>query len=316
MSRRFYLNDCLPAQVQNGTDVVKLFRNMVADYRDMHRNAALDLEPSWVMSNVVDNVTLCGVSLRNALAQLKITDRELCGYASRLVTNSPLISYEEQQMTDDAELQLNFEFNGRDAHNLVVAQKLDMIAASLPVENALCVNHLSLLYTDPTSGEQIQRDIDNWYVGNQAGVGNTAIIVQMLTPPLPSKSQPMDRLTALLEQHGTVKYSKEFMKDWDRLGLEKQKLIVGRFEDALNAGLLFPANSNNMDIVKPDQKDKTSKVHELRQKGDGFRVYLECDKSAIYIALYGTKTYHHGADQEADFRLAKTIVERMRKNID
>lgn len=316
MSRRFYLNDCLPAQVQNGTDVVKLFRNMVADYRDMHRNAALDLEPSWVMSNVVDNVMLCGVSLRNALTQLKITDRELCGYASRLVTNSPLISYEEQQMTDDAELQMNFEFNGRNAHNLVVAQKLDMIAASLPVENTLCVNHLSLLYTDPTSGEQIQRNIDNWYVGNQAGVGNTAIIVQMLTPPLPPKSQPMDRLTALLEQHGTVKYSKEFMKDWDRLGLEKQKLIVGRFEDALNAGLLFPANSNNMDIVKPDQKDKTSKVHELRQKGDGFRVYLGCDKSAIYIALYGTKTYHHGADQEADFRLAKTIVERMRKGID
>ena len=82
MSRRFYLNDSLPAQVQNGTDVVKLFRNMVADYRDMHRNAALDLEPSWVMSNVVDNVMLCGVSLRNALTQLKITDRELCGYAS------------------------------------------------------------------------------------------------------------------------------------------------------------------------------------------------------------------------------------------
>lgn len=316
MSRRFYLNDCLPAQVQNGTDVVMLFRNMVADYRNMHRNAVLDLEPSWVMSNVVDNVTLCGVSLRNALAQLKITDRELCGYASRLVTNSPLISYEEQQMTDDAELQMNFEFNGRDAHNLLVAQKLDMIAASLPVEKTLCVNHLSLLYTEPTSGKQIQRDIDNWYVGNQAGIRNTAIIVQMLTPPLPSKSQPMDRLTALLEQHGTVKYSKEFMKDWDRLGSEKQKLIVGRFEDALNAGLLFPANSNNMDIVKPDQKDKTSKVHELRQKGDGFRVYLESDKSTIYIALYGTKTYHHGADQEADFRLAKTIVERMRKGID
>ena len=315
MSRRFYLNDCLPAQVQNGTDVVKLFRNMVADYRDMHRNSALDLEPSWVMSNVVDNVTLCGVSLRNALAQLKITDRELCGYASRLVTNSPLISYEEQQMTDDAELQMNFEFNGRNAHNLVVAQKLDMITASLPVEKNLCVDHLELVFTDSTSGNQLQRDIDNWFVDENAG-GNTAIIVQMLTPPLPSKSQPMNRLTALFELHGMVKYSKEFMKDWDKIGSEKQKLIVGRFEDALNAGLLFPANGNNMDIVKPDQKDKTSKVHELRQKGDGFRVYLECDKDTIFIALYGTKTNHHGADQEADFRLAKTIVERMRKDID
>lgn len=70
-----------------------------------------------------------------------------------------------------------------------------------------------------------------------------------------------------------------------------------------------------MDIVKPDQKDKTSKVHELRQKGDGFRVYFECDANAIYLALYGTKVYHHGANQDADFRIAKTVVERMRKGV-
>jgi hypothetical protein len=281
----------------------------------MHRKTSSRLEPSWVTNDYVDNVTLCGVGLKNILAQLKIGDRELFGYASRLVTNGSHIVYEEQQLADDEELQKLFEFNGRNAHNLLVAQKLDMIAASLPVENALCADHLGLLYTDPASGNQIQRDIDNWYVGNQAGIGNTAVIVQLLTPPLPLKSQPMERLTALLEQHGMVKYSKEFTKDWNMIGSEKQKLIVGRFEDALNAGLLFPANSNNMDIVKPDQKDRMSKVHELRQLGDGFRVYFECDNDAIFISLYGTKTYHHGANQDADFRVAKTIVKRMRQGI-
>jgi hypothetical protein len=105
-----------------------------------------------------------------------------------------------------------------------------------------------------------------------------------------------------------------FEDDWKTLGLETQRLVVCRFEDALNGGLLFPANNNNKNIVKQDEKDRTSKVHELRQIGNGFRIYFECDTDAIYIALYASKTYHHGKDQEADFRLAKTIVERLRRN--
>lgn len=313
MSRRFYLNDCLPAQVQNGTNVVALFRGMVMDYREMHKNRTLGLEPLWIMSDSVNNVILCGVTLKDILVQLKTTEHELYGYASRLVTSGALIAYEEEQLADDIELQQNFEFNGRSAHNLLVAQKRNMIVASPLVENALCANKFQLVYTAPVTGNQTKKEIDNWYVDNTSGVGNTAVIIQILTPPLPSKSQPLERLIAMLGQYGTVQYSDEFKKDWDKLGIEIQKLIVKRFEVAINAGLLYPANDKNMDIVKSDQKDKTSKVHELRQKGDGFRVYFECDADAIYLALYATKVYHHGADQDADFRIAKTVVERMRK---
>lgn len=315
MNRRFYLNDCLPAQVQNGTDVVNLFRDMVLDYRDMHKNQALGLEPLWMMSDSVNNVTLCGVALKDVLAQLKKTEHELYGYASRLVTSGALIAYEEDQLADDVELQQNFEFNGRNAHNLLVAQKCNMIVASPFVENELCVNKLQLVYTAPVTGVQTKKEIDNWYVDKKSGIENTAFIIQILTPPLPSKEQPLERLTALLGKNGKVRYSDMFKKDWDKLGIEIQKLIVKRFEVAINAGLLYPANDKNMDIVKPDQKDKTSKVHELRQKGDGFRIYFECDVDAIYIALYATKGYHHGADQEADFRIAKSMVECMRKEL-
>ena len=258
---------------------------------------------------------VCLQTYRIILTQLKSTERELYGYASRLVTSGIQVTYVEDQLAEDIELQQTYEFNGRDAHNLLVAQKLNMIAASLLVENALAANKLQLVYTDPTTGDQSKKEVDNWFVDKTAGVGNTAVIIQMLTPQLPPKIQPLDRLIALLGQHGSVQYSDEFKKDWDRLGTEVQKLIVKRFEVAINAGLLFPANDNNMDIVKPDPKDKTSKVHELRQKGDGFRVYFECDANAIYLALYGTKVYHHGADQDADFRIAKTVVARMRKGV-
>lgn len=316
MSRRFYLNDCLPAQVQNGTDVVTLFRDMVAEYKEMHKNKELGLELSWVMSDFVDNVELCGVGLKNLLAQLKATERELCGYASRLVTSGTQITYEEGQLAEDTEIQLGFEFSGRNAHNLLVAQKLNMIAASLPVEDALYVDKLKLVYTEQTTGCETNREIDNWYVNKSASIGNTAVIVKALTPPLPPETRPWERLNAILGQHGQVHCSKEFKNDWNRLGAEIQQLIVSRFIDALNAGLLFPAKDKNKNIVKSDKKDRTSKVHELRQKGDGFRIYFECDNDAIFLALYATKTYHHGVDQEADFRIAKTVVERLRNYID
>lgn len=308
MSKKFYLNDCLPAQTQNGTNVLALFHDMVLGYRDMHKNKSLSLDPSWVISDIFDKVTLCGVSLQSLLAQLK-TERDLYVYASRLVTGGSVISFEEPQLAGDTELKLNFSFNGHNAHNLLVAQKLDMIAASMPVENALCVDSLDLIYTDSATGNQILKEIKNWYINNSDDV------IRLLTPPLPPETEPWNRLIAMLNQHGMVKWSKIFKDDWDKLGKERQQLIVARFNDALDGGLLFPANSNNTNIVKPDQKDRTSKVHELRQIGDGFRVYFECDGDAIFIALFATKTHHYGASQEADFRYAKTIVSRLRKGI-
>lgn len=308
MSTRFYLNDCLPAQPQNGVNVVDAFRDLVKQFMELHKNKCLDIEQAWTTSDTVDNVVLCGMGLRQLLVKLK-PERELYSYASRLVSNGVPIIYQEAELADDAELLLAFMFNGRDARRLLMAQKLDMIAASMSVEDVLCVNSLQLIYTHPTTGVQNTRDIINWHVGNNA------YITHLLTPPLPPLTAPWDRLIAMLGQHGNVKWSKSFKEDWDKLGSGIQKLIVGRFEDALNGGLLFPANAKNKNILKPDQKDKTSKIHELRQKGDGFRVYLECDKDAIYIALYGTKTYHHGEDQESDFRIAKTEAERLRQGL-
>jgi len=308
MSTRFYLNDCIPSKPQNGVNVVDAFRDLIKQFIELRKNNCLDIDQVWTTSDNVDNVALCGIGLRQLLGMLK-PERELYSYASRLVTNGVPIIYQEAELAGDVELLLSFLFNGRDAHCLLIAQKLDMIAASISVENALSVNSLQLIYTHPTTGVQTIRAINNWHVGNNAYITN------LLTPPLPPLTAPWDRLIAMLFQHGVVKWSKSFKEDWDKLGSGIQQLIVGRFEDALNGGLLFPANANNKNILKPDQKDKTSKVHELRQKGDGFRVYLECDKDAIFLALYGTKTYHHGADQEADFKIAKTEAQRLRQEI-
>lgn len=306
MSTRFFLNDCLPPRPQNGVNVVDAFRDLVKQFMELRKNKNLDLEQSWTTSDTVDNVVLCGMGLRQLLGMLK-SERELYSYATRLVSNGIPIIYREAELAGDADLMLTFLFNGRDAHHLLIAQKLDMIAASMLVEGSLSANSLQLISTHPTTGVQTIKTVTNWHVGNNA------YITHLLTPPLPPLTAPWDRLIAMLGQHGEVKWSDSFKEDWDKLGSGIQQLIVGRFEDALNGGLLFPANGNNTNILKPDQKDKTSKIYELRQKGDGFRVYLECDKDVIYLALYGTKTYHHGSDQEADFRIAKTEAQRLRE---
>jgi len=309
MPNTFFLNDCLPAHPANGVNVVKLFRDMVTGYRDMHKNTALGLAQCWVTSDTVDKVMLCGVTLKYLVGQLK-NERDLYIYALRLTTGSNPLCYEEAQLAGDAELSLPFLCDGCNAHNLLVAKKLNMMAATLPVDTALCVNRLDLVYINPTTEDAMTYQIDNWYTGN------TAAIVSLLTPPMPAKKDTWNYLLRLLGQHGKVHWSKSFKADWDMLGQQVQELIISRFQDALNGGLLFPANGNNMNIVKPDQKDRASKVHELRQKGTGFRVYFECDADAMYLVLYGSKTIHHGENQEADFRIAKTIAARLRQGID
>lgn len=308
MSKRFYLNDCLPDLPEAGKDAGQLFREMVLSYKELHKNELLDLAQHWVTRDYADNVTLCSMTLRNLLGQLK-SNPTLFAYASKLVGSSTPLVYEEEQLADDPELRQECLCNERDAHYLLVAQKLDMMAASLPVEKKVCCNVLKLILKDIKENEETTKEIANWHVGNGKD------IIQLLTPPLPPKTEPWNRLMDLLGRRGNVVYSKEFKDDWDNLGSALQQLIVQRFEDALNAGLLYPANNGNMDIVKSDQIDKTSKVHELRQKGKGIRVYFECDTAVIYIVLYGSKTVHHGKDQAADFKLAKVIASRLRQGI-
>ena len=166
-----------------------------------------------------------------------------------------------------------------------------------------------MVLKDVQADRETTKQIPNWHIDNSES------IAILLTPPLPSVTEPWDRFMNLLGRHGKVVCSKLFKDDWNTLGSELQQLIVRRFEDALNGGLLFPANSNNMNIVKPDQWDRSSKVHELRHVGNGFRIYFECDADTIYIVLYGSKTIHHGKNQESDFRLAKKVVERLRQGI-
>lgn len=308
MPNIFYLNDSLPKQPSGGANVVALFGRMVSEYKKLHENTILELAPYWVTRDCVENVTICSMPLMHLLRQFK-NNPTLFTYASKLVRGYPPLIIQEEQLAGDPELVMDCMCDSHDAHYLLVAQKMDMIAASLPVEAGLCSDILDIVLTDLQRNTRKQKQINNWYVENSQA------ITQLLTPPLPPKTEPWNRLTKMLERRGKIFYSKIFEDDWNHLGSEIQRLVVQRFEDALNGNLLFPAKDTNKNIVKPDEHDRSSKVHELRQIGSGFRIYFECDNDAIYLALFASKTIHHGKDQKADFKYAKTVVDRLRKGI-
>lgn len=238
MSQRFYLNDCLPNQPEEGKDVGKLFKELVLGYKDLHKNEVLGLSQHWATSDYVDNVTICSMTLRSLLVQLK-SNPTLFTYASKLVGSSTPLIFEEGELEGDPELGQECLCRGRDAHMLLVAQKLDMIAATLPVEPHLCNDVLDLVIRDVQTEEETTKQIPNWHIDNSEA------IKQLLTPPLPPVTEPWQRLMTILERHGKVVCSNLFKQDWNTLGLELQQLIVQRFEDAINGGLLFPANNNS-----------------------------------------------------------------------
>lgn len=306
MPVRFYLNDSLPEQPTEGKDVGELFKSLVLGYKELRKNEVLGLAQHWTTSDYVDNVSLCSMPLRGLLVQLK-SNPTLFTYACKLVENEIPLKFEEEQLADDKELAKECVCNDCEAHMLLVAQKKNMIAATMPVEPRFCNDVLDLVIKDVQFEEEITKQIPNWHIDNSEA------IAQLLTPPLSPVTEPWNRLMDLLGRHGNVFCSNLFRQDWDSLGIERQQLIVQRFEDAINGGLLFPANNNNINIVKQDQRDRTSKVHELRQKGSGFRIYFECDDDAIFLALYRSKTVHYGKDQESDFRFAKKIVDELRQ---
>ena len=41
MPKRFYLNDCLPDHPEEGKNVGELFREMVLNYKELHKNELL-----------------------------------------------------------------------------------------------------------------------------------------------------------------------------------------------------------------------------------------------------------------------------------
>lgn len=304
MATRFYFNDCLPQQCTKG-DIYERFYALVDVFKDLRKTEGLDIDNFWTLADYYWQTNICQVPLgdiikRNNNPTTRTFLKKLVGEGTPL---SVQIDLRASNLKGAACL-----FNNRDARNLLLAHNEGMIAASVLAENELEADALRLNLKD-ANGKDSVTDVENLHENNRLYIEN------LLAHPLPPVDQPLERLKALFGNGKTVHASTAFYQDWKSLGIDIQKRIVTKFEDAQNAGVLFPAK-HNPPLIKRDEKDATSNVHELRSIGSGIRVYLECDNSTLYIALYNNKGNYAGNDQEADFRRAKKIVERMRRSME
>lgn len=305
MATRFYLNDCLPQQCTNG-DIYKRFYALVDVFRDLRNTEGLDIDNFWTLADYAWETEICQVPLMDIIN--RGTNPMQRAYMQKLVNEKLPLSTIEPSFLGNPLIEKEFRFNERNAHNLLVAHEAAMLSASVLAEKELEADTLQLLHTEDDDTKTIIQ-IDNLHEHNSTH------IAEILAPPLPSEHQPLERLKALFGNGRTVHASTAFYQDWKSFGIEMQKYIVTKFEDAKNAGVLFPAK-HNPPLLKRDEKDANSNVHELRSIGSGIRIYLECDASTLYIALYNNKGNYTGKDQDADFRRAKKVIERMRKGME
>lgn len=307
MAHKFYLNDCLPEQCQQGDIYVK-FEALVRSFKDLHSKKELDIDQYWTLADYWSNLTICGVQMKEIVKCTR--NRDLKSYTMQLLSRSQPVYFIEESLSECQEIKNNSQFNHRPAHNLLVACLSGMLSASVSAEQELAVNKLAI-ELDDDSGNKTIRHIDNLHDGNQEHIKD------ILTPPLPAADQPLERLISFFSNKGKeIHFSMEFNNKWETLGLTNQQYIVSKFQDAYNEGLLFPAKHDTgkqFPLVKKNQADNSSSVHELRTKS-GMRIYFECDFSTLFIGLYNMKGRYSGDDQSADFRRAETIIEIMKHN--
>lgn len=309
MAKKFYLNDCLPQKCETG-DVYSMFKDLVIAFRNLRQKEILNIDRFWTLADSPYSTKICQVPLKKLIDDNAAPS--LRAYMWKLVSEGISIASMANDFEGSAQLTLDSKFNERDAHNLLLAKEVGMIAASVPAEEAIVTDKLQLTLTDK-DGKVTTCEIDNLHPSNES------YIESILTPPLPSSNQPLDRLKVLFGIDKVVHASEIFISKWNTLGLERQRYIVSKFEDALHADLLFPAKSDegkDFPLMKRDDVDTMSAVHELRSKGTGVRVYFECDGSTLYIGLYNVKGKYTGDDQSKDFRRAKAIIARMRQGHD
>lgn len=304
MATRFYLNDCLPQQCTNG-DIYERFYALVDVFKELRKTEGLDIDNFWTLADFHWQTSICQVPLKDII--MRNSNPMTRTFLQKLVGEGTPLSVQSNVLGSNQNV-VSCLFHNRDAHNLLLAHNAGMIAASVLAEKELETDVLRLNLKDANGTDSVV-DVENLHENNRPHIET------ILAQPLPPDSQPLERLKALFGNGKTVHASTAFYQDWKSFGIEMQKYIVTKFEDAKNAGVLFPAK-HNPPLMKRDEKDATSNVHELRSIGSGIRIYLECDASTLYIALYNNKGNYTGKDQDADFRRAKKVIERMRKGME
>ena len=290
-----YFNDCLPSSF--GSTIISVLQEL-RGMKSLIERQGIVVNNGIILSSSADKVMINGISLKDHIICLPEEERKWflsCFYMRQNIEE--YINYYETE--DSIKYYYDCKFNGRDANNLAAAGIMGFLALSIPAEEELKTNSLSIHVVNPDN----EMDEDSILVNNYHGKN----LQYALGKLIPTGTTLREKLIRKFNCLGKNCYlTSEFENIWQSINTNYNEGIISRFDDAINAGLIFPPKNDN-NIVKIDTKG--TGVFELREKAHSLRIYFKSGTNSIVIGWYGTKTKFYGADQSSDFKHANTIID-------
>ena len=254
-----------------------------------------------VTSDTSDKVSICGMSLQAIINGSSNRDVQTLGW--QLFTHSNTIGQYDGTLETaalDQIIEANYQFEEEDATNLAIANKMEWPILSMPLSDALRKDKLCLTSDSTDSIETI-----NYYAQD-----DTSPIEKWITGRILRTETGLARLKALLGEERVI-VAAEFEKEWNDATTLCQEIAYERFKLAIDNNRLFPVVTDDKRIQDLEVKGDV-KAYEIRQKGQGVRVYFGYseDGSKIVLASIRTKAQSDGDEQKAD---VKKVPGRIRK---
>lgn len=293
--RTLYFNDILPDQCEN--DVIAVFEQAVVQTSRLAKN--LNLNIPFILGSTTDKITICGITLAEVIRGCR--DKNVRTKAYSLFSHAIIRNYEDLTLEDyDPIIKGDYKFDGKDATNLAIAHKMDWPLLSLPLNDALKKDFLTL---SSCSCEDIE-------AANYYAQVNTGFIEQWFESITAKGLTGLARLCALLGPDRVI-VAQGFEKEWDAANKLYQGIVYKRFKYALESGRLKPGEGDDVTVQKDEVKGKPD-VYELRQTGQGIRVYFgySDDGSKIVLAVFNTKSSAAGVEQSADIIRAQGRIRK------
>lgn len=296
MTTTFYFNELLPAQPQ--CDVYAVCEQSVM--RTALLLKKLNLSIQLVTHTDKSNIQIGGLPLVQLINGF--SNRNVKIVAHQMFSHN-LISDHEGELPSEAwdELLLaEYRFCGADALNLAIAHRIDLPLFSLPLCDDLQRDVLTL-----TSSTAASIDAANYYAQT-----DTAFIENWISNRTAATLEGLDKLKTLLGIDRVI-VDCYFEKEWSAATRQCQKIAIDRFAFALSRNMLFPVRADDVTIQKDEVKGMPD-VYELKQKGQGVRVYFGYseDGTTLVLALFNTKSKATGKEQSADIERAQRRIRR------
>ena len=293
---KFYFNECLPAKPSGSLQEV--FEKSIYGFNQLIKDNP-DIEKGIITHKDPSEVSICDQTIASLIKS--IGDPTLRRIAYSYFTKFPIDSlYEVDDIFDTENFDVIYLYDEREALNLAIAHKMDWFLYSLPLDDNLCNDQLTI---QADTVDDIE--IHNWYGANSTYIAqevrNRSIVLE----------DKLDELKNNFEGKSCY-LSSEFIKKFNSLGGVIQEFVINKFTDADNKNLLFPAQPGS-NLIKSCRGKDNGETYELKSQSFGaIRIYFSCDENNIYMGVLSSKASGAGTEQSADIDRASKIIKKLK----